>query len=257
MDEGNLDSPNRGDTMVEHAVPPRRDAAETFLMRKSRRLFILLSAGVFVTAVAACGQDDAPSLGDVARQARLQKQKDAQAKDGQAKDGPAKDAQRADAPAPGKGGQSKSAPSKDTLLKVVSAKESQTKTSKKVVTNDEIPEHIGPTSTLPAKAKTSGTYTPPPTDGDEKIPPEYWKSQIQAQKAAIASMQSEISNLTASIQYAGSNCVSGCVEWNEEQQRKQQELESMKSQLEEMKNQLEEMQDAARKQGYGTAVYDP
>src|SRR5271168_792803 len=97
------------------------------------------------------------------------------------------------------------------------------KRSKKTITNDEIPEHVGPTSTLPAKAKTPGMSAPPPTDGDGKVPPEYWKSQIQAQKAAIASMQSEISNLTASIQYAGANCVSGCVEWNEEQQRKQQE----------------------------------
>jgi len=212
-------------------------------MSKLRRLFVVLSAGVVVTALAAHGQDDSPSLGDVARQARQQKQQ--------------KDAQPAGAPAPGKDAQSKGLPSKDTPVKVASAKDAQTKTPKKTITNDEIPEHVGPTSTLPAKAKTPGTSTPPPTDGDGKVPPEYWKSQIQAQKAAIASMQSEISNLTASIQYAGANCVSGCVEWNEEQQRKQQELESMKSQLEEMKNQLEDMQDTARKQGYGTAVYDP
>jgi len=222
-------------------------------MSKLRRLFILLSAGLLVTALAAYGQDDSPSLGDVARQSRLQKQqKDAQAKEDQAKEAPP-----AGAPAPGKDAQSKGVPSKDTPVKVASAKDAQTKTSKKTITNDEIPEHVGPTSTLPAKAKTPGMSAPPPTDGDGKVPPEYWKSQIQAQKAAIASMQSEISNLTASIQYAGANCVSGCVEWNEEQQRKQQELESMKSQLEEMKNQLEEMQDTARKQGYGTAVYDP
>jgi len=222
-------------------------------MHKLRRLLILLSAGVVVTALATYGQDEAPSLGDVARQARQQKQQ----KDAQAKDATAKDTRPAEAPASGKDVQSNGAPSKETLVKVASAKDAQTKTSKKIVTNDEIPEHIGPTSTLPAKAKTPGTSSPPPTDGDGKVPPEYWKSQIQEQKAAIASLQSEISNLTASIQYAGANCVSGCVEWNEEQQRKQQELESMKSQLEEMKNQLEDMQDTARKQGYGTAVYDP
>ena len=220
-------------------------------MRKLRSLFILFSAGVVVTTLAAHGQDEAPSLGDVARQARLQKQQ----KDAQAKDGPAKDAQPAAAPTVSKDTTSKSVPG-NPLLKVVSAKDAQTK-PKKIVTNDEIPEHIGPTSTLPTKAKTTGTYTPPSTGEDEKVPPEYWKSQIKAQKAAIASLQSQISNLAASIQYAGGNCVSGCVEWNEEQQRKQQELESMKSQLEQMQNQLEEMQDTARKQGYGTAVYDP
>jgi len=225
-------------------------------MRKSRRLFILLSAGLVFTALAACGQDDPPPLGDVARQARLQKQqKDAQAKDEQTKDGAANDTQPAAAPASGKDSPSKAVPG-NPLLKVVSAKDSQTK-PKKIVTNDEIPEHVGPTSTLPAKPKTAGTPTPPPTDEDEKVPPQYWKAQIQAQKAAIAQLQNEISNLKASIQYAGSNCVSGCTEWNEQQQQKQQALDSMKSQLEEMQNQLEDMQDAARKQGYGTAVYDP
>ena len=209
-------------------------------MPKLRRLLFLLSVGALAAGIAAYGQDDSPSLGDVARQSRLQKQQ----KDNQAKDGtPAKDA--------------KSASSKDAPVKVASAKDPQTKTSKKVVTNDEISEHIGPTSTLPAKSKTPAAYTPPPNYGDGKVPPEYWKSQIQAHKAAIASLQSQISNLAASIQYAGANCVSNCVEWNEEQQRKQQELESMKSQVEAMQNQLEDMQDMARKQGYGTAVYDP
>jgi hypothetical protein len=221
-------------------------------MRKLRRLLLVLSVGALAAGIAAYGQDDSPSLGDVARQSRLQKQQ----KDSQAKDTSAKDAQPADAPAPGKDAQIKSAPSKATLLKVVSAKDTQTK-PKKIVTNDEIPEHIGPTSTLPAKSKTPGAYTPPPNYGDGKVPPEYWKSQIQAQKAAIASLQSQISTLAASIQYAGANCVANCVEWNEAQQRKQQELESMKSQLEAMQTQLEEMQDTARKQGYGTAVYDP
>ena len=222
------------------------------LMRKLRWLFLLVSVGVLVTALAAYGQEDSPSLGDVARQARLQKQQ----KDAGAKDGSPKDAQPAAAPAQAKNVPSTGAPSKDTLLKVVSAKDSQTKVPKKIVTNDEIPEHIGPTSTLPAKSKTLGTNTPAPSEEDEKVPPEYWKAQIRAQKTAIAQMQSEISNLKASIQYAGANCASGCVEWNEQQQ-KQQELDSMKSQLEEMQNQLEDMQDAARKQGYGTGVYDP
>ena len=105
-------------------------------------------------AIAAYGQDDSPSLGDVARQSRLQKQQ----KDNQAKDGtPAKDA--------------KSASSKDTPVKVASAKDPQTKTPKKIVTNDEIPEHIRPTSTLPVKSKTPGAYTPPPNYGDGKVPP--------------------------------------------------------------------------------------
>jgi len=210
-------------------------------MRKLSRFFIVLSAGAMIPVLAAYGQEDAPSLGDVARQARQQKQqKDAQSRDAQSKD--------AQPTAP--------AQSKDLPSKVASAKDGQAKGPKKIVTNEEIPEHIGPTSTLPPSTKT-GTFNPPPNDEDVKAPPQYWKSQILAQKAAITSLQSQISNLQASIQYAGGNCVSGCVEWNERQQQKQQELEGMKSQLEGMQSQLEEMQDMARKQGYGTAVYDP
>lgn len=214
----------------------------TLLMRKLTRFFIVLSAGAMIPVLAAYGQEDAPPLGDVARQARQQKQQ----KDAQSKDAQSKDAQPTAPP------QSKDAPGK-----VASAKDGQPKGPKKTVTNDEIPEHVGPTSTLPSSTKTSGTYNPPPNDGDDKAPPEYWKSQILAQKAAITSLQSQTSNLKASIQYAGGNCVSGCVEWNERQQQKQQELEGMKSQLEAMQSRLEEMQDMARKQGYGTAVYDP
>src|SRR5579864_936575 len=92
MDQGNLQPPNRGDTMIRAAVPPRRDAAETLLMRKLRRLLFLLSVGALAAGIAAYGQDDSPSLGEVARQSRLQKlQKDAQAKDGT----PAKDTKSA------------------------------------------------------------------------------------------------------------------------------------------------------------------
>jgi hypothetical protein len=206
-----------------------------------------------VAVVAAHGQDSEPSLGEVARQARQQKQQ----KDAQANDEPAKDAPPSVAPAPGKDPQSKSVPSKDAQSKDASVKNPQPKGAKKVVTNDEIPQHVGPTSTLHTVSKTSVKYDAPPDEGNGKVPAEYWKNQILAQKAAIASLQSEISNLKASIQYAGGNCVSGCVEWNEHQQQKQDQLEAMKSQLEAEQNQLEAMQDMARKQGYGTAVYDP
>ena len=70
-------------------------------------------------------------------------------------------------------------------------------------------------------------------------------------------MESEIADLSESIRYAGANCVANCVEWNERQKQKQDQVESMKAQLEEQKKQLENMQDSARKQGFGSAVYDP
>jgi hypothetical protein len=63
--------------------------------------------------------------------------------------------------------------------------------------------------------------------------------------------------LNDSIQYASGNCVSNCVQWNERQKQKQDQVESMKGQLEEQQKHLEELQDEARKQGYGSSVYDP
>jgi len=47
------------------------------------------------------------------------------------------------------------------------------------------------------------------------------------------------------------------VEWNQHQTEKQQQVEQMKAQLEDKKKNLEEMQESARKQGYGTSIYDP
>jgi predicted ribosome quality control (RQC) complex YloA/Tae2 family protein len=84
-----------------------------------------------------------------------------------------------------------------------------------------------------------------------------WKAQIQAQKDLVSSLQSGIEKLNESIQFAPGNCVSGCVQWNERQKQKQQEVERARTQLESQKRRLESMQDSARKQGYGSSVYDP
>jgi len=176
-----------------------------------RALFMFL-ASVFLLTVFGYGQD-APSLGDVARQARQQKQ--------------SKDAQ------------SKTTPAKAT----------------KVITNEEIPE------SPEAAADSSKPDDPAPaaahSAGGTKQPADQWKSQIQAQKSAINSLQSQIDKLNGSIQFAPGNCVAGCVQWNERQQQKQQEVERMRAQLEQQKKRLESMQESARQQGYGSSIYDP
>jgi len=221
-------------------------------MRKLLQFLLLLSASALVFVPVAYGQDDAPSLGDVARQSRLQKQqKDAQA----AKDAQTKDAQTKDAPA--KDTQSKDAQAKDAQGKDAVAKDAQTPKTPHVITNDEIPEHIGPTRTLgPGTQNPSVTYQQP-TYVEGKAPAEYWKSQILALKNYIANLKTSIDSLSASIQYAGGNCVSGCVQWNERQKQKQDQVDAMKLQLEQMQKRLEDVQEAARKQGYGSSVYDP
>ena len=122
----------------------------------------------------------------------------------------------------------------------------------KVITNEEIPEHAGDT---PAEV-TSGGAMPVSSNGT-KQPAEHWTSQIKAQKGQIATLQKQMDALNESIRFAPPNCVGRCVQWNERQREKQQQVERMQAQLGEQKKRLEEMQESARKQGYGSSVYDP
>jgi len=235
-------------------------------MRAARRNLVLLLAGILLCTVAAFGQDSTPSLGEVARQARLQKQqqqqqqqKEAQAAAQSAKDGQSKDGETTAGPAtpstttPAPGGAAQGADAQGNA----SAKDAQpAKGPKHVITNDEIPEHIGPTSTYPPSSQ-------PPADSEPAVYPatkasaEQWKAGILNLKNNISSVQESMGQLAASIQYAGANCVANCAQWNERQKQKQDQVDAMKQQLEQMQKSLEDMQDAARKQGYGTAVYDP
>jgi hypothetical protein len=251
-------------------------------MRRFRSTLLLLSAIALVTALASAQYDDSqPSLGDVARQARLKRQKDEQAadtpsKDAQtngapaqasqtkdplskatpSKDAPTKDAQPAATSASGKDSQ-KDAASKTAAAKDASANDTLAKGPKKVITNDEIPEHVGPTSTLPQRVKVPGAPDPAPNYADGKVPADYFKGQIQSLKEAISTLESEIQDVTDSIRYAGANCVTNCVLYNEQQQQKEQQVKMMTSQLSQEQQTLESLQEMARKQGYSSAVYDP
>ena len=174
-------------------------------MGKTGTLIFLVALATVVPA------QDSPSLGDLARQQRLQK------------------------------AQAQTAPGKD-------AKPS------KVITNEEIPEHA--VSTQGSVGEKQQAAMPASFDRP-KQPAEYWKSQIQAQKSQIASLQKQMDQLNESIRFAPANCVGRCVEWNERQREKQQQVERMQAQLADQKKRLEEMQDSARRQGYGSSVYDP
>ena len=125
----------------------------------------------------------------------------------------------------------------------------------KVITNEELPSH----TVVPPALATSGDETTSSTDSASatKMPAEQWKSQILSQKNQIASLQTQIDQLNESIRFAPPNCVENCVSWNERQKQKQQQVENMQAQLEEQKKRLDEMQESARKQGYGSSIYDP
>jgi hypothetical protein len=230
-----------------------------------RSCFLFLLAFTLVPPLLYGQDDSSPSLGDVARQARLAKgQKDGQVGAGMPRQGIAgptavvsKDSssQSAAGTAPQSDPQNKarasaaspSAPAKSAQI---------AKPAKRVITN----EDMGTTQVVAGSTQVSKNSAAQPEaseQADGKNPPEYWTNQILAQKSSIASLKSGIDQLSASIQYAPGNCVEGCVEWNQHQQEKQQQVDSMKAQLEEMQKQLEEMQEAARKQGYGSSVYDP
>jgi len=200
-------------------------------MRGIRRLAVLLTACAIFSVIAADAQEE-PSLGDVARQTRQQKQQqEAQA---------AKDSNK-DAAKPGNPAAPDSSPTAEP-----------TKPAKRVITNDEIPEHIGPT-------RTYASYPQPPGPNYQqpqyKAPADYLKEQILAQKQAIARQEEEIERAESSM--PAGNCVTNCVQWYEQQRQKQEQLERMKTMLEQMKKQLEAVQELARKAGYGSSVYDP
>ncbi len=184
-------------------------------MGMKRGLFLGLTAAVFLLAATAYAQD-LPSLGDLARQQRQQKEKP------------------------------KSAPGKDAK-------------AAKVITNEEIHAHAGtePVGAAAGEEHPASNSTSTPSSNEVKQTAEHWTSQIQAQKSQVASLQKQIDEINQSIQFAPANCVANCVQWNEHQQEKQRQAEGMQAQLEEMKRRLEAMQDSARKQGYGSAVYDP
>ena len=207
---------------------------------RTRRVLAFFAASTFLCACLGYAQDS-QSLGDVARQSRLQKQQ----KDVQAKDTPAQNSSQ------NKDGQTKDAPATDGT-----AKDTPPPKAPHVITNDEIPEHVGPSVT---STHGSQGYAPdaPATAGNREARAEQWKSQIQSQKSALANLRQEIANLSDSVHYAGGNCVANCVQWNERQKEKQDRVEVMKAQLEEQQKRLEDMQESARKQGFGSSVYDP
>ena len=128
----------------------------------------------------------------------------------------------------------------------------------KTITNEDLPEHSE------SPSSDSGNDSPNNDSPGKDAPPphstktaEQWKAAIQAQKASIASLQSHIARLSSSVRFAGPDCVYNCVQHNERQIQKQDEVERMQAQLEEQKKKLAEMQESARQDGFGNSVYEP
>jgi hypothetical protein len=128
----------------------------------------------------------------------------------------------------------------------------------KVITEDDISR---PSETAVSASGANGsdhgvTDSQAKPDGN-KLSADAWKSQIVAQKQAVANLQHNMEEINQSIQFAPGNCVSGCVQWNEQQKQKQADVERMRAELETQKQRLQQMQESARQQGYGSSVSDP
>jgi len=129
--------------------------------------------------------------------------------------------------------------------------------ARKVVTNDQIPEQAA--STADASGADQSHELPSHHTSSEpgKLSAERWKALIQAQKDVVSSLQKQIDKVNSSIHFVEANLYVNGPQYNKRQAQKQQEVERAQAQLEEQKKRLEDMQDSARKQGYGSSVYDP
>ena len=127
---------------------------------------------------------------------------------------------------------------------------------KKVITNEDIPETPDLT---PGQQETVGKMEPVPTPGapSEKMSADQWKSQIVEQKNHIATLQAQMEKLEGSIRFVEANAYYNGAQYNQHQAKKQTQVAQMKTQIAEQKKKLEDMQDAAKKAGMGSAVYDP
>jgi hypothetical protein len=138
------------------------------------------------------------------------------------------------------------------------AKDAQAK-PKKVLTDEDLPSR--PDDSSPGA--TSESSDEPHADaaaapaGEVMRTGEQWKEAISQSKSAIAQMKGQIDKLQDSIHFVEANAYRNGVEYNKVQAHKQQEVQRAQGQLAEMQKNLEEMQEAARKQGFGSAVWDP
>lgn len=128
--------------------------------------------------------------------------------------------------------------------------------TRKVVTNEDIPEQAESASSTTVTTDDHQNAPAAPASNDTHAG-EQWKAKIEEQRSSVASLQSQIDKLNSSIHFAGGNCVANCVQYNERQVQKQEEVQRMQKQLDEEKKRLEDLQESARKAGLGSSVYEP
>ena len=130
------------------------------------------------------------------------------------------------------------------------------KTQKKVITNDDIPE--SPVA-APAEHESAGKMDPDKSSALSPTPlsAREWRNALLTQMDRIESLQAQINKLSESIHFVTANAYVNGAEYNQHQVKKQQQVENLHKQLAEENKKLTDMQEAARKEGMGAAVYEP
>jgi hypothetical protein len=137
------------------------------------------------------------------------------------------------------------------------AKDSSDK-PQKIVTNEDIPGHPETLSeSHESSGGTGGGESFSLASGDVTKTGVRWKAAIERQKSAIAALISHIDKLQSSIYFVEANAYSNGVRYNRIQAQKQREVERLEGQLSDLVKKLDEMQEAARKAGFASAVWDP
>ena len=133
-----------------------------------------------------------------------------------------------------------------------------TRPAKKVISDEDMPDD--PASEFPqslSKDHKSSDSALDLSSEDGKKSAQQWKAEIQAQKNLVASLQKALDRLNSSIHFVDANRYVGGAQYNQTQIQRQQRTQQVQAQQDEQKQKLEAMQEAARRAGFGNAVYDP
>ena len=131
----------------------------------------------------------------------------------------------------------------------------------KVITNKDLPKDPDANQGSP-EAEPGSDATASTTGADfrseaaDQRAADQWKRQILAQKHKMAALQARIDQLNASIRSSGGS-VQYEPPYNRYQARQLRRISQIQQQLDEQKIKLSEMQEAARRAGMHTMVYDP
>lgn len=135
------------------------------------------------------------------------------------------------------------------------AKDASSAAKPKVITNENLPANPD-ADAGPREIDGKMTAVSPKTPSGSRSA-EQWKQQILAQKSVVANLQAQIDKVNDSIHFVVANEYYNGVQYNQHQVKKQEKVAQMQQQLEEQKKILAELQEAARRAGMGSAVYDP